>query len=54
MEKKLSIRLLDRSARQLRFTNEGEFLCLRGTELVEQFDILLATCMSDAVASLAS
>lgn len=42
MEKKLSIRLLDRSARQLRFTDEGEFLCLRGAELVEQFDTLLA------------
>ncbi|MGF6124817.1 DNA-binding transcriptional LysR family regulator [Pseudomonas frederiksbergensis] len=42
MEKKLSIRLLDRSARQLRFTDEGEFLCLRGAELVEQFDSLLA------------
>ncbi|MGR4971717.1 LysR family transcriptional regulator [Pseudomonas sp. LARHCG127] len=42
MEKKLSIRLLDRSARQLRFTDEGEFLCLRGADLVEQFDSLLA------------
>jgi DNA-binding transcriptional LysR family regulator len=42
MEKKLSIRLLDRSARQLRFTDEGELLCLRGAELVEQFDNLLA------------
>lgn len=42
MEKKLSIRLLDRSARQLRFTDEGEFLCERGAELVEQFDCLLA------------
>lgn len=42
LEKKLSIRLLDRSARQLRFTDEGELLCLRGAELVEQFDALLA------------
>ncbi|WP_460141597.1 LysR family transcriptional regulator [Pseudomonas sp. S2_E01] len=42
MEKKLSIRLLDRSARQLRFTDEGEFLCLQGAGLVEQFDTLLA------------
>lgn len=42
LERKLSIRLLDRSARQLRFTDEGEFLCLRGAELVEQFDSLLA------------
>lgn len=41
MEKKLGIRLLDRSARQLRFTDEGELLCLRGSELVQQFDALL-------------
>src|SRR5450830_351415 len=41
MEKKLGIRLLDRSARQLRFTDEGELLCSRGGELVEQFDALL-------------
>lgn len=41
MEKKLGIRLLDRSARQLRFTDEGELLCLRGAELINQFDALL-------------
>lgn len=42
LEKKLGIRLLDRSARQLRFTDEGEFLCLRGAEVVDQFDALMA------------
>lgn len=42
LERKLSIRLLDRSSRQLRFTDEGELLCLRGADLVEQFDALLA------------
>ena len=41
MEKKLDVRLLDRSARQLRFTDEGELLCTRGTELLQQFDVLL-------------
>lgn len=41
MEKKLDIRLLDRSSRQLRFTDEGEMLCLRGAELIQQFDALL-------------
>lgn len=41
MEKKLDIRLVDRSARQLRFTDEGELLCARGAELLEQFDALL-------------
>lgn len=41
MEKKLDVRLLDRSARQLRFTDEGELLCRRGGELLEQFDALL-------------
>lgn len=41
MEKKLDVRLVDRSARQLRFTDEGELLCVRGAELLEQFDSLL-------------
>jgi DNA-binding transcriptional LysR family regulator len=41
MERKLDIRLVDRSARQLRFTDEGELLCARGAELLEQFDALL-------------
>lgn len=41
MERKLDIRLVDRSARQLRFTDEGELLCARGAELLGQFDALL-------------
>ena len=41
LEKKLGTRLVDRSARKLRFTEEGTLLCLRGAELVEQFDTLL-------------
>ncbi|WP_027350269.1 LysR family transcriptional regulator [Halotalea alkalilenta] len=41
MEKRLDLRLLDRSARQLRFTDEGELLCVRGAELLQQFDALL-------------
>lgn len=41
MEKKLDVRLVDRSARRLRFTDEGELLCARGTGLLQQFDTLL-------------
>lgn len=41
IQKKLDVRLLDRSARQLRFTNEGQLLCRRAGELLEQFDALL-------------
>lgn len=41
MEKKLDVRLVDRSARQLRFTDEGELLCVRGAELLVQFDTLM-------------
>jgi DNA-binding transcriptional LysR family regulator len=41
MEKKLDVRLLDRSARQFRFTDEGELMCVRGAELVQRFDALL-------------
>lgn len=41
LEKRLDVRLLDRSSRQMRFTDEGELLCRRGAELVEQFDALL-------------
>ncbi|WP_342655360.1 LysR family transcriptional regulator [Pseudomonas sp. F3-2] len=41
MEKKLDVRLVDRSARRLRFTDEGELLCSRGTGLLQQFDTLL-------------
>jgi DNA-binding transcriptional LysR family regulator len=41
MERKLDLRLVDRSARQLRFTDEGEMLCVRGAAVLEQFDTLL-------------
>lgn len=40
LEKKLSVRLVDRTARELRFTEEGELLCRRGGEIVRQFDAL--------------
>jgi molybdate transport repressor ModE-like protein len=41
LEKKLGTRLVDRTARKLTFTEEGALLCLRGSELVQQFDTLL-------------
>lgn len=40
LEKKLSMRLVDRSARKLLFTEEGQLLCQRGGDLVQQFDAL--------------
>jgi molybdate transport repressor ModE-like protein len=40
IEKKLDTRLVDRTARRLRFTEEGALLCRRGAELVQQFDML--------------
>jgi DNA-binding transcriptional LysR family regulator len=40
MEKKLALRLIDRSARRMVFTEEGELLCRRGAALIEQFDAL--------------
>jgi len=40
LEKQLEIRLVDRSARRLCLTTEGELLCRRGGELVQQFDAL--------------
>jgi DNA-binding transcriptional LysR family regulator len=40
LEKNLSIRLLDRTARKLRFTEEGLLLCQRGRGLLQQFDTL--------------
>ncbi|NUU04651.1 LysR family transcriptional regulator [Herbaspirillum robiniae] len=40
LEKKLSVRLIDRTARRLRLTPEGELLCQRGGDLVQQFDAL--------------
>jgi molybdate transport repressor ModE-like protein len=41
LEKKLGTRLVDRTARKLTFTEEGALLCLRGADLVQQFDTLL-------------
>lgn len=41
MEKKLNVRLIDRSARRLCFTGEGELLCQRGKPLVEHYDELM-------------
>jgi len=40
LEKKLSMRLVDRTARKLLFTEEGQLLCQRGEDLVQQFDAL--------------
>lgn len=40
LEKQLALRLIDRSARRLRLTSEGDLLCRRGSELVQQFDAL--------------
>jgi len=40
LEKKLSMRLVDRTARKLLFTEEGQLLCQRGGDLVQQFDAL--------------
>ena len=40
LERKLDTRLIDRTARRLRFTEEGTLLCQRGAELVQQFDTL--------------
>ncbi|CAJ0810440.1 LysR family transcriptional regulator [Ralstonia flaminis] len=40
LEKKLGVRLVDRTARSLRFTQEGALLCERGAELIRQLDAL--------------
>ena len=40
LEKKLATRLVDRTSRTLRFTEEGQLLCQRGAGLVQQFDAL--------------
>jgi molybdate transport repressor ModE-like protein len=40
IERKLDTRLVDRTARRLRFTEDGTLLCQRGAHLVEQFDTL--------------
>ena len=41
IEKKLGIHLIDRSARRLRLTEEGELLCGRGAGILDQFDALM-------------
>lgn len=40
LEKRLGTRLVDRTARSLRFTQEGALLCERGAELIRQLDAL--------------
>jgi molybdate transport repressor ModE-like protein len=40
LERKLGTQLVNRSARRLRFTEEGTLLCERGAQLVQQFDAL--------------
>jgi DNA-binding transcriptional LysR family regulator len=41
IEKGLDVHLVDRSARQLRFTEEGELLCQQGLGVLQQYDALL-------------
>ncbi|MGI4983119.1 MAG: LysR family transcriptional regulator [Janthinobacterium lividum] len=41
LERHLGVRLVERSSRQLRFTDEGTMLCQRGAALIGQFDALL-------------
>lgn len=55
LEKSLDTRLIDRTARRLRFTDEGRLLCERGAELVHQVDALfddLHTRRGDLVGTL--
>jgi DNA-binding transcriptional LysR family regulator len=40
IERRLDTRLIDRTARRLRFTEEGTLLCQRGADLVQQIDTL--------------
>jgi molybdate transport repressor ModE-like protein len=40
LEKKLAVRLVERTARKLVFTEEGQLLCERGASIVQQFDAL--------------
>ncbi|WP_347557701.1 LysR family transcriptional regulator [Robbsia sp. KACC 23696] len=40
LEKKLGMRLIDRTARKLLFTEEGQLLCQRGGTLMQAFDAL--------------
>lgn len=41
IEKQLDVHLVDRSARRLCFTEEGELLCRRSSDLLEQYDELI-------------
>lgn len=55
LEKRLGTRLVDRTARSLRFTQEGALLCERGAELIRQLDALtedLQTRRGDLVGTL--
>lgn len=45
LEKRLGIHLVDRTARRLRFTDEGEFLCRGGKDLLERHKALLEEVM---------
>lgn len=47
LEARVSARLVDRSARRLRFTEAGEMLCRRGESLVRQLDELLQDVHGD-------
>lgn len=41
IERRLGIQLVDRSARQLRFTDEGELLCRAGAGITRELDTLI-------------
>lgn len=43
LERKLGIQLVDRSARQLQFTDEGELLCQRGVGIIDEIAGLMET-----------
>lgn len=45
LEKRLGMHLVDRTARRLHFTGEGEFLCARGKELLERHRELMEEVM---------
>lgn len=45
LEKRLGMHLIDRTARQLYFTEEGELLCQKGEALLEQYKILVEEVM---------
>jgi molybdate transport repressor ModE-like protein len=49
IERRLDTCLIDRTARRLRFTEEGTLLCQRGADLVQQFDTLFDDLRARAV-----